>query len=454
MRNKFCRFENVSYFCILILIINTINYMRKIALILITATFSLLMASCLKDGKNDFAGLHAPLHLVGDFDPNIGLPVGGADVSLGDLLGMFGNFNGWVELDQNEVVTIVYDTSIDFHVNVASAKDTAHLMQKTFVGDLDIDLFNNLEGLPNEENLKMDDIIMTLGASLSFSTENRQHLMELMEHYGVQATVDQVAVKAVSSNGLEFDIPVLVGQEVTTANLVDGQYLRIFENYDVSNIINTRPVAVKYAFRLTLAVGTQMFNIDPTQFMIDSLMVDAFDVHTDANLRFPMNLFVNGLQYDVNMGFAPTLNLDTIPLDSSSLILEFNNRLPVEMNVGFTLMDSNDHELISLFEHGVETIAGADIAYNPVIGSFTATKSANSRIVIPVTKERIDALKRAKSIRMHTSASTSPDNVDHTPKPVVAIKGTDHLGVRIYMQLHPNLSIDIPLSGNGGRSGK
>ena len=96
--------------------------MKKLSIFLVLA--SLLMTSCLKDGFNDFNALNYPMSFHGEVSPTLGVPIGSGSATIFDMLQMVQISYAKMEVDSRGILTIVYDTSMPWHVDFDNSKGT------------------------------------------------------------------------------------------------------------------------------------------------------------------------------------------------------------------------------------------------------------------------------------------------------------------------------------------
>lgn len=413
-----------------------------------------LTTSCIKE--NDFDALKHPIYIQGTFNPNLGLPIGSASLTIQDMLGMFKQTEAWVEINPTtSLVTVHYDTIIheNFPFDNGSkplnkkhigkgGSDVAAISEKTLSGELTIDLFDNVRELShlNIRNLQVS-LLSFVKANTTEATE--QAILD----YGVEVYFDSVHLKAFGKAG-NMDI---TPQDtlIKVSELLRGDTVVLFDKEDISNLVNIQPKYVQYAYRMRIVVPQSVFaNIENVNsFMNDTMKIESMDVDASLDVNFPLSVSVDTLSYNVDLD----LNLDSVDLkdlkvDSSSLILEFVNGLPVGLEVGAQFKDKNTGTTFDLFDQAKVNLASGIVSPNAAMtGTSTVSQPTSTTVRIPLTNDKLQAFLHAEKLSISSTVSTA----DYQNGTVVSVQGTDALQVRLYAQIQPNLTVNIPIIGNG-----
>ncbi len=425
---------------------------RKLSLAVIAMSLLTLTTSCLKDGINDFEGLRHPLQLQGSFDPHLGIPIGSASITVGDLLGMFQETSGYIQLDPTTgVATVTYDTSFTntYEFGNKKAKTTPNRRKadngfhQMVEGEVDFDIFSNLQQLPS--NFKVDNLFVTLFADVVAHCSEQTE--SLLQDYDVKVFLDQIQLSASNHNGQQYVLP-MEEDTVMVNNLIAGDRVMIIDQANIAEVINIKPTKIHYQARLNIDLGSQFWASDISQFVLDSLEISSIDLTSNIAAHFPLTVYFDDANFltEMDIALGEQEILDNLVMDSSELVLELENSLPLQILLGAKLLDVNNNELGTLFNDPYVTIGGAQIGFNSTVGNYVVTGATKSVIRIPVNSSNIEALTKASKISLDTHLATASDPTGTEPQPMVSILGSDALRVRLYAQLHPTVNVAIPLS--------
>lgn len=416
-----------------------------------------LLSSCIKEG--DLEGLHHPIHLTGTFDPNLGAPIGWAEMSVGDLLAMFKQSEGFMEVDEDGIVNIKFDTVIRSHFDVNKGRkdfsDAAAVYRMENNGSINIDLFENIPNLPSEDDMSVSNVFVDLVALVKAAAA--PNTAALMESHNVVAVLDSIQLSAVAANGTQHAISLAdTSYTIPASNLAgsssEGCELTLLRDEDISYLLNYRPKRIDYSFVFKLLIPADAFATDLTTFVEEELQIRSFDVSSYVGVRFPLSVYLNDLSYDIDLKVAlgdslfAMLDRYDAELEESHLILDIENGMPLSFNLGASIKDESGSVLCQLLDNGGASIAGAPVTDNPTWGTYVANGTTTGRLDFVLTQATIDALRHAASIGIASSVSTS--SASGASKPLVSIQEDDMLGVKAYVQIHPKLTIDIPLTGS------
>lgn len=425
---------------------------RKLSLAVIAVSLLTLTTSCLKDGIYDFEGPFHPLQLQGSFDPHLGLPIGSAEITVGNLLGMFQETSGYIQLDPTTgVATVTYDTAFTTTYEFGNKKSNSAKSRRKdengfhqmVEGEVDFDIFSNLQQLPS--NFKVDNLFVTLFADIVAHCTSQTE--SLLQDYGVKVYMDQIQLSASNNNGQTYELP-MEEDTVLVNNLIAGDRVMIIDNANIAEIINIKPTKIRYQARLNIDLGSQFWASDISQFVLDSLEISSIDLTSNISAKFPLTVYFDDANFstDLEIALGEQEILDNLVMDSSELVLELENSLPLQILLGAKLLDANNNELGTLFNDPYVTIGGAQIGYNSAIGNYVVTGPTKSVIRIPVNSSNIESIMKASKISLDTHIATASDPTGNESRPLVSILGSDALHVRLYAQLHPTVNISIPLS--------
>src|SRR5574344_187267 len=445
---------------------------KKTLIAAVIVSCSVLATSCLKDGMNDFEGLNHPMQLQGTFNPNLGVPVGSADITLSDLMSSFNPDADLLQIDTtNDMVTLTYDTTMHsnftfddeqstkymhhksgrflmnpravkgYSYTPKTASDTTGIHHEHFGDSIVLNLFDMMSSLP--ANFQVKNANANLSAFVKAHVNARTH--EMLTRYGLHAYIDSLSLTAVNSNGATFSLP--ISQTAFYVNdLVAGQNIDLLENADLAGLINVKPDKILYSGRLTVLVSHEFFGMDLSSFMADSLGIDSIGVDSHLNLKFPLSVSFEDLAYDTEIKIGNNVDIKDLQLDSSALILELENGLPLRLALNANFVDSLGNTTASLFDADEVVIDGGKLSYSSSTDTYVVNTPTTTVLRAPLNTERMNALLHAKTLAIHAKVATSSNLDNAKTQPIVSLLGSDSLHIRLYAQVHPRLTVNIPLT--------
>lgn len=426
---------------------------HSVRLWVVLCALSIMFTSCFKDGLNDFEGLKHPLHLQGSFNPALGIPVGYGEMTINELLGMLdSSLERYVRIDEaNDLLTIMYDTTIRYTYiyegSTQGAKgdgdtDSTNVLHQYFDGEVDIDLFSGMNMLPDD--LEIRNALLSLEADvMAYATAQTA---AQLEYYDVTVSIDSLALIATNAAGEVYSLP-LVTDSLVVNNLLDGEHLVLVNDGDLSDLVRIRPNRIRYQGRLNIQLGDDFWMRDFSQFVADSLGIDSVSIDADFDLVFPLSVYFSELSYadTVDVSIADGQVWDQVKLEESYLVVELQNGLPLDLQLRLDCADSNDVELMHVLGEEWTTISGAQLRYEgSELDCYVAASPNTSVIKVPIDTQRLDYLRRMRKLHYRVRVATA----DATNHSIVAVQGKDALAIRVYTQLSPTITIDIPLSND------
>lgn len=404
--------------------------------------------SCVK--SEDFEFFKHPMYLQGNFNPNLGLPLGYAEMTVEDLMNMFSESNSLISIDPNDdLITIAYDSSFYFETRFDNKKnmaskggfhntDTSVVYSEGYGGQLAIDLFNNVEFL---DAVTLRNVIVNLSAKIKAVGAVSA---ERLNYFGIKVDIDSVNLVAHGKKGTANITT--EDNTIVLENLIQGDSVVLFSDDDVSQLINVQPTSIDYSARLNIIIPNRAFGVieELTAFMRDSLYIDKLEFNVFFGTEFPLSISIQQIDYDMELSLGLSeINMGDLSLDTSALILEFENGLPVDLSIGGHFVDNATNTSYDLFDQAKVTIKGAETKFDVNTSTNVATKPRISTLKVPLNQAKLDAFTKASSIALNTSISTVQES-DGT-FPIVSVKGDNSLKVKAYVQVHPNLNINIPI---------
>lgn len=429
--------------------------MKKSVLLIMLA--SVLATSCLKDGFNDFEALNHPMSFQGTVNPTLGVPIGSGSATIFDILKMVQVSYARMEVNEMGIITIAYDTTASWHLDIANSKkdhsqpkssDIVHVARNSISGSVLIDLFDNIDILDNAE-LEVDSLKVFLGAYIK--AQAREGALETMDSFHVHVYYDSLYINVVGQDDQLYSV-LQINDSIPIDSLIEGEYIVLFNNTDISSHINKRPKEVRYGARMNIAFEAAFFasNITENEFVADSIGITSCDIDADIKVSFPVSAYISNLSYETDIEFSPSIELGNMAIDSSMIYIECINGIPLELLVQAKFVDENDNELCNIFGPEPDTIAvlpGALVALNPETNLYTAVTPSQNIIQVPITESVFNDLKKTKKIRLKAGLSSSDLNPPIQPR--VAIRAEDKLNLRVWAKLKPSYNLDLGFGSEG-----
>lgn len=420
----------------------------------------MMFASCEKIvGDLDF--INHEIEVQGTVNPTLGVPVAHGSVSVYDILQMVQVTEATIEIGDDGIVNIVYDTSIQQTIAINESKkhsrpfknhsksanyvDTTH---NSIQGSIIIDIFDNIDSTLNGASIEVDNLYVNV---LAFVKANaREGAREAMDTFHVTVFYDSLYISAVGKDGSiqRINLPNVIPVD----SLLEGQHIKLFKDEDISQVINKRPVEIRYGARMNIAFESAFYETDLTakEFVADSIGIDFVDINAGVRVDFPVSTYIKDLTYNTDLQFEPSFNLGELTIDSSMLILSCSNGLPLALGLSAALVDANGNELCQLLDPTPTTIAGASVGMD-VNGHFVAVNKSNSELRIPITEPVFNKLLKTKAIRINAVLNTS--ETGSTLNKNVAIKSTDVLDIMVTAKIQPSYPFTLGLNNNGQKGG-
>lgn len=425
--------------------------MKKTTIFVVFA--SLLMSSCLKDGFNDFDALNHDMVFHGVVSPTLGVPIGEGSATVYDMLNMVQLSTASLEVGNDSVMTLTYDTTLTTQIDLSnsskgrhgSKSDVVHVSRNTIEGAVAVDLFDNIT-LLNEADLEVDSLLVYLKAHLKASTEDSIRTINALQHFHVQVYYDQLRISVLGKDENTYNI-LSLDDSIPVVDILKGEDIVLFNNIDISNIINKRPKEIRYSARMNIAFESEFFatlGVSEDEFVADSIGVNLVDVTTDLKARFPISAYFNNIQYETDIDFTHSIHLDDLSIDSSMLYLECDNGIPLALDIRASFIDNNNNEMCVVLN---STVQGAQVNY--VNNRYIATQHTVSVLEIPVDKTVYEALLNTTKIRLNAGLSTADVSSHHH----VAIRANDRIKLKVYAKLKPTYTLDYELGGNNDTEG-
>ena len=451
--------------------------MRKQLLFVAVLSVAALFASCRKDDIDP----RKPFRVQGEVDPGFSLPViGSGQLNLNDLLTTFdGTFSGMILED--DVITFHYDTSVSQRINVGSGfkgerhtykgrtftKDATTISVDTLISyEIPMDFFEKVSDIDAQiAHLWMNlDVYVRGGCPENVEADLRENATISLNRLNIRYLTPN------STDTVDFDDNASLSDSLVIHDIIEGGSVK-FSNVNLASIINDRPSKLFASFHMNINVKNSYADsilahpdqIDKFSAMLDSLKMTWLQYDADLSVDLPFEIKINTMTYDYNIDVSQvssaggdTMSIQEVVdrikdnlhkagvdliLDSlNRFVFEFENGIPLNIRLNAAFVDADGQVLDTLFSNGmIASAVTSPVAGNP--GVSEATSPSMSRIYVPLNTDNLDALFNASQLKLTLGLSTGGSDKN-------SIKRSDYLKLKMKLQLHPKLSLDIPLYGN------
>ncbi|MBP5341430.1 MAG: hypothetical protein J6Y52_03600 [Bacteroidales bacterium] len=437
--------------------------------------------------KEDMNLLSKPYRVQGEIDPGFSLPmVSNGQLNLNDLLKTFdGTFSGLI-LEDN-VITFHYDTTLNqrLQMNPSSSKKGVAAGRKPMVKnawtkspsdslirlidtviryEIPVDIFDKVENI----DMQIAHMMLALKVKVRGGCPDEAANNYLRENASI--SLDRLKIQYFKPNETDttdFDGNAQLADSLIINDIVAGDSVS-FVDVNLASIINDRPKKIVASCHMNFNVKNSIYD----SIMADPLHADRFTpllealqmswLQYDANLdlRLPFEVKINNMTFDYSIDVNQTaqngnnsqslgemvnqikqkLNNNHITLSFDTLnrfVFEFNNGIPLNILLNATFRDENDQQIGTLFNNGMIDAAYTEaVPGNPGVSEASAPRM--SRIFVPFDTDMLNQLLAAKTIKLDMALSTNG-----TDK--MSIQRDDYLNIKMKIQLHPSLSVDMPL---------
>ena len=435
--------------------------MRKPLFFIVLA--GLLASSCLKDGLNDFDALKHPISISGTVNPTLGVPIGSGQMTIHDILNMVQESESYVEVSEEGILSIVYDTTASWSIDLDDSKatprkgakdstDVVYTARKPITGNVSFDLFENIKEL---ENAEMEVDSLKLDILTYIKATEKPGCKEMMDSLHVHVYYDSLCIIVTGKDNRHWSTQ--LPNVVPIDSLLEGQYIRLFNNEDISGAINIQPMRIDYCARMNVAFEAAFFaaaGMNENQFVADVIGIEHVDIDADIKVDFPVSAYINNFSYETDIEFVPSFSLGDLKIDSSMIFLDCENGIPLSLSLRAQLIDSTGTPLCDLLTPATTELTGSVVGLDPVTNLYVTQTPSNTLIQIPITKSVFDNLLNTHGIRLTAGLNTS-----NTGDPIhkrVTIKDDNYLKVRLWAKIKPSYSLDMDMgeSNQGDNSGK
>ena len=442
--------------------------MKRYAIIA-TALMLVLFSSCVRSEDIDL--LRHPIHVQGDIDPNYGVPIAYGELTLNDIYEMLNaNYTGWLDPSE-DVVTLVFDTTardVIYALGYDPSTDTSKMQTSTKGGSkgffdfidttleysVDITLFDDARiSSITAGNIAINHRWFHLNAV--YQGHCRPGYDTIVQNH-VRATADSLVIKYV---GHDYVSHVFTGlppiEPISITNVLNRQTLR-FDSIDLAPLINTMPRRITASFRFKFSIDESwaIDNLTNPSFpqMMDTIKMTYLEYDAQVSAAFPFEVHIGMLPYnftiDLNNGLS-TVNIDSIlnslgdnveaELKDSYINLAFDNGIPFDFMISAAMLDEDSNFLFEVIN--LDTITSAPTApMDSDPSTLESTGVSHTMVRALLNQEKLLKLKDARKLSFGLAITSGPGKV--------AVQRSNSLKVKASIQVHPSVSIDIPVIEN------
>ena len=443
--------------------------MKKRLLPLLFLFGAVAVTSCVRTEDLDL--LKQPIHVQGEIDPNLGVPIAEGQMTFSDVFSLLSStYSGMVDPDSN-TITIYYEATKHDSIMAgnlitmpAMTKGTLVSVDTTIGYSVNINLFDDVSMQDIVDgNIDINHFFVNLNVGLvgRCGTNVSQGMKDTINSF-VTAVFDSLVVTYEDHNGVvHTKSDVDMTPSVVRLDTIVDHYKSFSIKADMADIVNSMPRRVSAAIRFRFDIDESIFNLsfsNITYFnqLMDSIKLTKLIYDADLKVEFPFDIHIGYLPYsftlDLGEGGLSSLNLDSmaaalgdadvdVELKESDLNFRFVNGIPMNINIATWMLDENKIPV------GAPLIADTTIAASGTIDVGDNTAEADpanpttTLVTMKLNKDMLDRLKQTRYMRFDMALHT---NTGH-----VKIKKTDYLNVKALVKLHPSLNIDIPVTDDG-----
>ncbi|MBR4229641.1 MAG: hypothetical protein IKR83_02910 [Bacteroidales bacterium] len=441
----------------------------KRSVILVTALMLTLFSSCIRN--EDLELLRHPIHVQGEVDPYFGVPIAYGELTLNDIYEMLNeNYTGW--LDPNEdVVTLVFDTTaqdVIYALGYDPSGDTAKMhpsakggakgfmdfIDTTLEYSVDISLFDDARiSSITAGNIAINHLWFNLDAVYQ---GHCQPGYDTIVQNHVRATADSLVIKYVGHDYITHVFTGLPPIEPITINTVLNRQTLSFDSIDLAPLINTMPRKIIASFRFKFSIDDSwaISNITNPSFpqMMDTIRMTYLEYDAAVSAAFPFEVHIGMLPYDFTIDLGDglaTVNIDSIlntlgdnvdaELKDSYINLAFDNGIPFDFMMSASMLDADSNFLFEVVN--LDTVLSAPtrpMDSDPSTLEASGVKTTVVRALL--NQEKLRKLKDARKMHFGLAISSGAGKV--------AVQRSNSLKIRASVQVHPDVSVDIPVIEN------
>ena len=431
------------------------------------AALLLMLCSCVRTEDLDL--LRHPIHVQGDVDPYLGVPIAYGELTINDIYEMLNaNYSGYLDPNQN-TVTLVFDTTARDVIHAAGyyppAKGTMPTNEIKGGSKGFIDFIDTVKEYSVNITLFDDAALQSIVPGnitinhlwFNMDVVYQGHCMPGFERVvrdSVRAVADSLVIKYTDHNYVQHVFEGLPPIEpIAISNVLDRQTIH-FDSVDLAPLINSMPRRITASFRFKFSVDDRWIinNIANPSFakLMDTIKMTYLEYDADVAVAFPFEVHIGMLPYDFTIDLGDglaTVNIDSIlatlgdnvdaELKDSYINLAFDNGIPFDFMLDAVMLDADSNYLFDIVErdtiHSAPTAPSVD---DPT--TYEATGVTQTIIRAKLNQENLRLLKDARKLHMGLAFSTGENKV--------SVQRSNTLKVKASLQVHPDVSFDIPLT--------
>lgn len=438
-------------------------------LLLLLALVPVVLASCVR--TEDIELLKHPIHVQGEVDPYLGVPIAYGELDMNDILAMLSQqYTGLVDPTAN-TITIYFESELQDTIwanSLSSSKHSKRAPSKTIhtksgslisvdttkVYSVDVTIFDDaqMQGITSAD-IQISHMWFKMNAV--YQGFCKDTVRDVVQNY-VHATIDSLVIKYTGHNYQEHVFNGTPDINIIIDSILKRQTIE-FDSVDLAPIINSMPrrITASFRFRFNIDDSWIINNVTNPSFadMMDSIKMTYLAYDADLALTFPFDIHIGMLPYsfDVDLGEGlSTINIDSIlsslgdnvnaELKDSYLNLAFDNGIPFNFIMGASLLDSMGIELMQIVsDTTIKAAPTAQMANDP--STWEATGTTRTVVRAKLNSDKLRMLKRGRKIRVTLAVSSGEHKV--------AVQRTNTLRLKASVQVHPSASFDIPITEDG-----
>lgn len=435
-----------------------------------------MMTSC-KKYKEDLDLLRHPIHVKADVSPNMGVPFAVGQLNFNDLLKSIDNeYAGFIT--NEEVITIVYDTSFADTIDATSSTPTSHArpsrpytkddqwvtVDTTWVYPVKIDFFNKMDSKVNDilDQISIDSLVLDIMLNLKAIPRAD---VESTVRGNVKAELYDLIISYKDHNGQSHPFgQTILDDTIHLDNLLDGHVVDI-DDINLADIFFAKPQEVTTSVSLSFHVKKSwLLNQDFTDTSFAGLLENAkmtsFAYRADVSARLPLKgLNIGNLSYSYVMPFGSGNQASGIEHTIDSLLgeslkfnlnyvfanLHFDNGIPLDLRMSAVMLDQDSVEIKDSNNNVITFFTGDTTIISQALLSNTtpayAIGSTPSDMTVQIDHYKLEKMKNAKFLKLYVGIGTLSKRVN--------IRRDDFLKIKVYVKASAGVSADIKITDKG-----
>ena len=413
-----------------------------------------MMTSCIKTSDVAMITHAGGLIVTGEFNPELGLPVGYATLSAHDLATEV-DFEGHnIALSSTGLITYSFDTAWTITSNLTPAKAGEENWRRLH-GETSQDLFGVAGGIL--DSIDLAEIRMDF--SCNIKPVLSEEASRLISAYSLRTTLESITVGGIDEDGNTFSLGTTTPHAPITNDMMqNGLDWDIFNQKNVVDLaqrgMRTLTVEVAYSVEApdTTAVLTGeglTADDDIQEWLLTHVDIKQVTASIDNHMDIPLKGHINNLRSTIDQPFnisemtnpedgSPAINFD---VNEGYLVLEMVNALPLDADLRLVL-DNDGQNALDLLE-GAQRIPSAKMRRDG--DAYYAADTSQITVMALLTPERMEAVRSANTLHIAYSLKTGTTMMpgeSHDASTPVAIRHEDKMQANIYVVAKVDLDID------------